>query len=746
MRSQLVLWRLALGCWILAALAAGVASAQTIDFRLTASENGQTATIANGASLPFSTAVGTSVTATVTATYIGGSVATISQPLQYLGSNEFTVTSNLTTLPETFNPFQSFTMTIIYTPTTSAQANGQITVTYTEPGSGTNATPVTSQIVINLVGTSPAYTLSYVLETTKNGSVIPSGGQIPFGPTPINTPALADLTITDTGSGPGAIIGITQPPAGSPFVVQGIPPLSPTVPYALIPGSGCGCLTLLVQYTPTAVENDTASIQITSLGGVTETVVFTGNGVTSTFTYKVLIQGSPATTVSPGGTITFPGANLGSSSSLILTVANSGSASGTINSISTNAPFSIASPITLPVQLTTGNSVSVPLTFTPTQVGTQTGYLVIGNATFTLSGKGLGANLTYAYTSSAGTNAVNLPNGAVLFSTIPVGQSEKVTFTITNSGTSPATISLVGTSSANGEFTVPTIPAQTLGPGQPLSFPITFTPTVTGLSSGTLMVNSTAISLEGNATTPAPLPSYTITGPSGTTAPETQANVSLTLSKPYTLDLNGTFTLSTEGNFGTDPAVQFATGSTTGNRTVDFTIPAGSTSADFAGQGSEIGVQTGTVAETVILTPTFATAGGADVTPASTTTLQFTIPSEAPFLQLAQIGNESDNSFQLVLTGYSTTRSLSSLNVTFTATTGFNIQTTLPAIDISQASAAWFASAASEAFGGLFQITETFILQGTVKANQTLIESIASVTATVSNSIGTSNSASATVQ
>jgi hypothetical protein len=84
--------------------------------------------------------------------------------------------------------------------------------------------------------------------------------------------------------------------------------------------------------------------------------------------------------------------------------------------------------------------------------------------------------------------------------------------------------------------------------------------------------------------------------------------------------------------------------------------------------------------------------------------------------------------------------------VTFTPATGFNIGTAAFTFDISQASAAWFSTTASESLGGLFQITETFTLQGTVKVGQTLIESIASVTATVSNSIGTSGSAEAPVQ
>jgi hypothetical protein len=333
-----------------------------------------------------------------------------------------------------------------------------------------------------------------------------------------------------------------------------------------------------------------------------------------------------------------------------------------------------------------------------------------------------------------------------LFNSIPVGQSEKVTFTVTNSGSLPATISLIGTNPANGPFTVPAVSAQTLQPTKTLSFPITFTPTATGISSASLVVNTTSITLQGNATAPSTLPSYTITGPSGIVQPATQANVSLTLSKGYSLDLTGVLTITTEGTLGSDPAVQFATGSTAGNRTVDFTIAAGATSADFAGQGSQILVQTGTVAETVTLAPTFETTGGVSVTPPSLTTLQFTIPSDAPVLVSASISNQSTNGFDLVLTGYTTTRSLSSLSVTITPATGFNIQTSIPAISLSHASTTWFASSASEAFGGQFTVTQPFTLQGSVKTGQTLLQSIASVTATVSNSVGTSSSLSVSVQ
>jgi hypothetical protein len=171
-------------------------------------------------------------------------------------------------------------------------------------------------------------------------------------------------------------------------------------------------------------------------------------------------------------------------------------------------------------------------------------------------------------------------------------------------------------------------------------------------------------------------------------------------------------------------------------------IPAGSTSADFAGQGSQIQVQTGTVAESVTLAPIFTTTSGVNVTPDSPTTLEFTIPSLAPFLESIAITNSTASqtaaSFNLVIVGYSTTRSLGALNVTFTAASGFNLPTSVPSIDLSGAANVWFQSTASQAFGGLFQVTVPFSLTGSAPKNETLIQAIASVSATISNGIGTS--------
>ncbi len=406
-------------------------------------------------------------------------------------------------------------------------------------------------------------------------------------------------------------------------------------------------------------------------------------------------------------------------------------------------PFGISNPPVTPPTLAPGGTENFSVTFTPTQVGTQKGTLVVGNDTFTLAGIGLGPQLSFSYVSN-GTTIPVATGGAVVFPSIAISKSEQVNFTITNSGTSNATISLVSTSAP---FSVPAFTPTTLVAGQSTTFPITFTPTTVGSVTQSLLVNSTQVPLLGAGSEPPALPSYSISGPSGEVSAASQAGVSLTLANSYPVDLNGVLTLSTSGNFGSDPSVQFSVGSSTGNRTVDFTIPANSTSADFAGQGSQILLQTGTVAETVTLAPSFTTTGGVPITPASPATLQFTVPTAAPVLTSGAANAQGTNSFNLVLVGYTTTRSLASLNVTFNPASGFNLATSQFTIDVSQVSATWFQSSPSVAYGGQFSITMPFtVTQANLKAGQTALQSIASVTATVSNGIGTSNSVQAAVQ
>jgi hypothetical protein len=252
-----------------------------------------------------------------------------------------------------------------------------------------------------------------------------------------------------------------------------------------------------------------------------------------------------------------------------------------------------------------------------------------------------------------------------------------------------------------------------------------------------LHIDTTVIPLIGSGTPPPPLPTYTIQGPAGNVDAQSQPAIRLTLANPYPLALTGVLTLSTSSDLANDPAVQFSTG----GRTVSFVIPANGTAANFAGQGPQLRLQTGTVASSITLTPSFATqSGGIDVTPASPATLQFAVAAAPPVLISVLAVNETANSFSLNVTGYSTTRTLTGLTLQFTPAAGISIGTSQITADLKQTATFWFQSTASQAFGGQFTVTVPFTLQGTPPTGKTLLQTIAAISATVSNERGTSNS------
>jgi len=604
---------------------------------------------------------------------------------------------------------------------------------------GTSRGPVVLAALwlIALAAPAPAqsnFTFSYILAATQNTVPIQSGGGIAFPATPLNSVSQAALNITNTG-GPAQVQNISI--SGSAFSLQGLPALPALV-------NTQQTLQVLIRYQPSGAGTDTGQVQV-SLGGQGTQVTFGLQGTLSAsrLIYQ-LTEGGQTNRVTPGGQIALPDTNLKQSTSATLTVQNTGNLSTTIGSItlSGNQDFVLSGTPVLPDTLGPNGSFTLKITFTPTQAVTEQASLAIGSDAFTLTGRGLGPNLEFAYT-MAGTT-VSLGTGdSVVFTPAAVTGSESAQFTISNAGTVAANIFNIGIVEPNSAFSVTGLPSLPLsiGPNANASFTISFAPTTVGFTTGTLRVGNTTIGLIGSGTSPPALPGFTFSGASGDVPAQSQPSIGLKLSKTYPAALTGTLTLTAASELTVDPAVQFSTG----GRTVSFAIPANTTDAIFASQGPQIQLQTGTVASTLILTPAFATqAGNINLTPASPATLQLKVPTSAPALISVQVGSITTNSFVLTVVGYTTTRSLTTMNVQFTANPGFNVAAGPVDIDLSHVAAAWFAGTASTAFGGQFQVTVPFSLSGAVKTGQTLTAGIATVSATIANPTGTSNQVQAT--
>ena len=181
-------------------------------------------------------------------------------------------------------------------------------------------------------------------------------------------------------------------------------------------------------------------------------------------------------------------------------------------SVTSPSPFTLGTPSVngtavagYPVSLKSGDTLTVPVTFTPTATGSFTGSVdvttnVAGFATVStpLAGVGAAPGLT-AYPASLAFGAPGTGIGAdTNFGPVPVGSSQTLTVDIVNTGTAAETVNSVAAPSA--PFTMTGLSAGTsLQPGQSASVAVTYTPThVTTSDSDSLTVTGSA----GDVTVP----------------------------------------------------------------------------------------------------------------------------------------------------------------------------------------------------------------------------------------------------
>jgi hypothetical protein len=167
-----------------------------------------------------------------------------------------------------------------------------------------------------------------------------------------------------------------------------------------------------------------------------------------------------------------------------------------------------------------------------------------------------------------------------------------------------------------------------------------------------------------------------------------------------------------------------------GQRTATFTIAQGATNALF--KPDPLGLQTGTVAGTItIVTRLFS--NGVDVTPTPPPTRVLRIAPGPPVISSVSLVRSAQG-LQIVVTGYATTRQVSSASVTFVPASGANLQTAQFSVPVESHFVSWYTSAASAPFGSQFTLTLPF--NGDASA-------VGSVQVSLTNSLGTSNSVTA---
>ena len=323
-----------------------------------------------------------SATQTVTLTNTGTAT------LHIIGTQttpDFTVTSNCAALV----PSATCTLTAAFTPQATGTHIGAIEIT---------SDSSTSLEFISLLGAASPANLTFSPTSLDFGSVL------------VGSTSTLPIQITNVSTTPAIFNAVT---ATGDYAATGT---CPTPGNVLAPSATC---TIQIAFTPTQPGTRTGTLSLnTSLTSLPLTAALTGIGAQS--------QLHITPTSLSFGTIA-----LGSSSTLALTLTNTGTASINNLALAISGDYSIAAPCPL-TTLAPGSSCSVTITFTPTATGARTGTLTVASTdqssptVVPLTGTGKSGTTT-----TTGTFTLTVNGGATSTVTVVSGEPASYNLTLT---------------------------------------------------------------------------------------------------------------------------------------------------------------------------------------------------------------------------------------------------------------------------------------------------------------------------
>ena len=305
-------------------------------------------------------------------------------------------------------------------------------------------------------------------QSAQPGSLSALPASVTFGNVQVGTSQSLSDTLSNTG---GSSLTITQATVtGAGFSTTGL-----TLPLTLAAGQNA---TFTVVFNPLTAGSITGSLSLTNSGSsVPLTIALTGTAVTA-----------GSLTASPTS-IGFGNQQVGIGQTQTETLKNTGGEDLTISQATVSGAGFSYTGLTLPLTLVSNQSTTFGVVFTPTTAAAASGSLSI-----TVSGSSTTVDVALSGTGVTPATLTASPT-SLTFSNVTVGQNQSQTETIKNTGGINATVSAATVSGTGFSIAGITAPL-TLTPGQSASFSVTFSPTSTSSSSGSVLISS-------NATNPA---------------------------------------------------------------------------------------------------------------------------------------------------------------------------------------------------------------------------------------------------
>ena len=376
--------------------------------------------------------------------------------------------------------------------TVAAGGSATVTVTYTPTNAGTDSGTIAF--------TSNAATSPTSLSVTGTGqaaaapAIAVSPTSLSFGNVTAGTTS-APQTFTISNTGTATLTGTLALASGT------------SAEFAFAPASfsivqGGAPVTVSVTYAPTAVGADTGSIVVSSNDTTHPNV-----GVTVSGTGTAVPQ--PSIVLVPN-TLSFGNVTLGNSSSLTTAVTNTGTATLTVSAIApctgTSAEFTFTSPA-VPFTVSPGGSASVAVTYTPTDLGTDSGCIAFSSndpasPTVSLGVSGTGVAQPFP--------AIAVSPLSLDFGTVTVGSSASRTTTIQNTGTGPLSVTGISLSSGTStEFSWSPAAPFSVAAGASITLTVTYQPIDASTDTGSIVIASNdpaspsvSVSVTGTGTSP----------------------------------------------------------------------------------------------------------------------------------------------------------------------------------------------------------------------------------------------------
>ncbi|MBS2961942.1 choice-of-anchor D domain-containing protein [Actinocrinis puniceicyclus] len=344
-------------------------------------------------------------------------------------------------------------------------ANAELRAYSAEPdGSGTLAELWSAPIGTAVKFVTPATSGGRVYVGTRDGKVLafgrPSsapltGSPVSFGDVQVGTTGSATLTVTASTA-----LSVTAVTATSPFTAA-----APDLPHAM---NGGDTYQIPVSFAPGGPGTISGTVTLNTSAGK---VSFTASGYGT----------QPGLGASPPNAV-FPDQPVSLSKTQNIQVTNTGTTTETISAVTTPAaPYSVTGLPAIGTVIPAGGSFVASATYAPTATGTNTDSITVTSTEPDASARVLTISLTGNAIVGQG-NLVVSP-WPLNFGSVPLGSTATQSFTITNTGNIPVTVTKAKAPDSDFTSASPLPEGQVIGPDQTYVQSVTFTPTALGAES-----------------------------------------------------------------------------------------------------------------------------------------------------------------------------------------------------------------------------------------------------------------------